>query len=124
MNFLNGTLLNTNRVRLGNVEVEAVKPVSLLSPGSSVTVCCRPEDIEVADEGSLGDGANRMETRVAELDFLGSFFRARLAPDCLDGMILAADLPSTVVRQRQLSQGGPLTITLPSDRLRVYPAAS
>ena len=66
---------------------------------------------------------NSFSAQVAELDFIGNFFRARLAADCLDGMILAADLPSGVVRDRSVSAGRPLSVSLPYERLRVFPAA-
>jgi hypothetical protein len=65
-----------------------------------------------------------MDARVADLDFIGNFFRARLAPDCLEGMILAADLPTPLVRGRRVNRGHSLRIALPSHRLRVYPSAS
>ncbi|HYN38580.1 MAG TPA: putative 2-aminoethylphosphonate ABC transporter ATP-binding protein, partial [Rhodospirillales bacterium] len=60
--------------------------------------------------------------RVTDLDFIGGFFRARLAADCLDGMILAADLPSGIVRDRAMAPGLPLSVALPRERLRVFPA--
>ncbi len=120
MNFLPGTLVDAHRVRLGTVDVTSASPVANVSPGAGVTVCVRPEDV-VVDDTNAPPNANRIETRVTDLDFIGSFFRARLAPDCLEGFILAADLPSSVVRQRSLSRGQSLTVSLPSERVRVYP---
>jgi iron(III) transport system ATP-binding protein len=120
MNFLPGTLVDAHRVRLGTVDVTSASAVANVSPGAGVTVCVRPEDV-VVDDTNAPPNANRIETRVTDLDFIGSFFRARLAPDCLEGFILAADLPSSVVRQRSLSRGQSLTVSLPSERVRVYP---
>jgi iron(III) transport system ATP-binding protein len=123
MNFLPGTLIDPQHVRLGRVDVQHAGGLQGVAPGSRVTVCVRPEDVEI-DDGSTGAAGNHMEARVAELDFIGNFFRARLAPDCLEGMILAADLPTPLVRSRQVSRGNSVRIALPSHRLRVYPAVS
>lgn len=126
MNFLPGTLIDNDHVRLGRVDVRHSGQNALrlqgIRPGMPVTVCVRPEDVEV-DTGIGDAGVNGMEARVAELDFVGNFFRARLAPDCLEGMILAADLPTPLVRGRRVSRGRSIRIALPSHRLRVYPAA-
>jgi iron(III) transport system ATP-binding protein len=126
MNFLPGTLIDNDHVRLGRVDVRhsGRNPERLqgIRPGMPVTVCVRPEDVEI-DTGNGDAGANGMEAHVAELDFVGNFFRARLAPDCLEGMILAADLPTPLVRGRRVSRGRSVRIALPSHRLRVYPAA-
>ncbi len=122
MNFLPGTMIDAQHVRLGRLDVEHASRLQGVQPGTPVTVCVRPEDVEVEDAG--GGAVNGMEARVAELDFIGNFFRARLAPDCLEGMILAADLPTPLVRGRRVSRGHSLRITLPSHRLRVYPTAS
>ncbi len=123
MNFLPGTLIDHQHVRLGQRDLECSERQHGLPPGTKVTVCVRPEDV-VVDQEVGSNAANRMQAHVAELDFIGNFFRARLAPDCLEGMILAADLPTPLVRGRQVGRGHSLNITLPSHRLRVYPAAS
>ncbi len=123
MNFLPGTMIDQRHVRLGRLDVEHASRLTDVQPGSPVTVCVRPEDVEVEDAAGSGQ-INGMEARVAELDFIGNFFRARLAPDCLEGMILAADLPTPLVRGRRVSRGHSLRIALPSNRLRVYPSAS
>jgi iron(III) transport system ATP-binding protein len=121
MNFLPGTLIDPRHVQLGRASVEHGAELQGLQPGTKVTLCVRPEDVVIDDAGGSGTG-NRMEARVAELDFIGNYFRARLAPDCLEGMILAADLPTPMVRGRGVGPGHSLNIALPSHRLRVYPA--
>ncbi len=119
MNFLPATLVDAKRVRLGNFDFEHQASIEGISSGAAVTLCVRPEDV-IAGNGSNGK-ANQLGTHIADLDFIGSFFRARLTPDSLDGMILAADLPSSLVRDQQLAPGRKLTVTLPSDRLSVFP---
>jgi iron(III) transport system ATP-binding protein len=121
MNFLPATVVDPRHVALGKAALEHASGTVGLVPGAAVTVCVRPEDVLV-EEAATVTGANRMDARVAELDFIGSFFRARLTPDSLDGMILAADLPSHVVRDRQVAPGSAVSVTLPGDRIRVFPA--
>jgi iron(III) transport system ATP-binding protein len=120
MNFLPATLIDQHRVRLGTLDLHADVALTGARPGDGVTLCVRPEDV-IVDTDEARAAVNRVSTRVADLDFIGSFFRARLAPDCLDGMILAADLPSRLVRERSLRRGQSLTVELPSGQLRVYP---
>jgi iron(III) transport system ATP-binding protein len=122
MNILPGTLVRPGHVRLGQLEVEHAAVLQGL-PGDIVSLCVRPEDVVVV-EGRLGGMPNRMDARVAGLDFVGNVFRARLAPDCLDGMILTADLPTQLVRRYSIGVGQALPIGLPRDRLRVYPTVS
>jgi hypothetical protein len=38
-------------------------------------------------------------------------------------MLLAADLPSGLVRDRSVAPGRPLAVSLPAERIRVFPAA-
>jgi iron(III) transport system ATP-binding protein len=121
MNFLPGTLVGPRHVRLGQVQLEHEAQLNGLTAGASVSLCVRPEDI-VVDRGGR-EAVNRMAARVTDLDFIGSIFRARLAPDCLDGMIVIADLPSPLVRGHRVGPGDHLSIALPRDRLRVYPTA-
>ncbi|CAH2601283.1 Fe(3+) ions import ATP-binding protein FbpC 2 [Rhodovastum atsumiense] len=122
MNFLPGTLIGPRHVRLGSIEIEHAAPLDGLAAGDSVSLCVRPEDVAIAD-AAIAAPANRMQARIADLDFLGNVFRARLAPDCLEGMILTADLPTAQVRQHGLATDQTLPIALPSERLRVYRAA-
>jgi putative 2-aminoethylphosphonate ABC transporter, ATP-binding protein len=122
MNFLPGTVVGDEQVRLGRVNLRHRGSREALPPGAHVTLGVRPEDVEVRD-AAPSEADNSFPARVAELDFIGNFFRARLAADCLDGMILAADLPSGVVRDCGVEPGRPLAVSLPQERIRVFPAA-
>ena len=64
---------------------------------------------------------NAIEVSVRDLEFLGSFVRARLDADALDGQTLEADLSINLTRARNLSPGQTLPIVLPRDHLLVYP---
>jgi iron(III) transport system ATP-binding protein len=120
MNFLPATLDGPRHVRLGQMQIEHEVALDGFAPGAGVRLCVRPEDVEV-DRGDRSP-VNRMNARVADLDFVGNLFRARLAPDCLDGMILLADLPAALVRGHGVGAGDSLSIVLPRDRLRIYPS--
>ncbi len=121
MNFLPGTIVGDERVQLGQVQLRYRHGGDALQPGASVTLGVRPEDVEVRDTTPSAEN-NSFPARVAELDFIGNFFRARLAADCLDGMILAADLSSGVVRSCGVEPGRPLAVSLPQERIRLFPA--
>ena len=55
------------------------------------------------------------------MEFLGSFFRTRLAPAGVDKVELAADFSINAVRDLALAPGQIVTVALPGDRLTVYP---
>ncbi len=120
MNFVSGTVSGAGTVRLGRLELTC--ETDGLAPGSAVTLAIRPEDIVVLGAGR--DEDNVFEARVDGLAFLGSFFRAELVGEALDDARLRADLPVDLVRRQTIAEGQPLTIGLPPDRIRVYPAAT
>jgi len=119
MNFLPGTVVEDGRVRLGRVDLSHQGRIQGLRAGAPVTLCVRPEDV-VVRAAPAQEEANMFPARVTDLDFIGNFFRARLAADCLDGMILAADLPSDLVRQGSVAPGQPMSVSLPRERIRVF----
>jgi iron(III) transport system ATP-binding protein len=119
MNFLPGRLMARGRVRIQGLELCcATDP---LAPKSPVTVAIRPEDILVQEAG--GDGENAFEAEIAEIDFLGSYVRARLAAPEIGGVPLHADLSINLVRRMDLAAGRRLPVSLPRERLRVYPSS-
>ncbi len=63
-----------------------------------------------------GDG---LPARVESIDFLGPFHRALLSADGLGSF--AIDVGSEQMRALGLESGHEVRITLPSDRLRVFP---
>ncbi|NJO36770.1 MAG: TOBE domain-containing protein [Rhizobiales bacterium] len=87
-------------------------------PGDApVTLAIRPEDILLRDV--RGDEENAVQVTVRDLEFLGSFVRARLDAETLGGRTLEADLSINLVRARDLSPGRILPIVLPRDHIRV-----
>jgi len=118
MNFLNAHAVDSARVRMGGVDLLCADDISRLAPGSPVTLCVRPEDVVVRSI----DGAttNAFAAKIAELEFLGSFYRARLSPPS-NGVQFAADFSINAVRDLALARDKVVTVALPADRLRVFP---
>jgi len=116
MNFVPGTMIAPDIVRYGQVDLNC--ETDSLAPGSDVTIAIRPEDIVVQDVSATHE--NTFEAHVAEVDFLGSFVRARLASDHQDTP-LHADLSINLVRRLNLEPGAMLPVQLPRERIRVYP---
>jgi iron(III) transport system ATP-binding protein len=117
MNFLPGRLTAPGRVRVSQLELCCTS--NGLAPESQVTIAIRPEDILVQEVA--GDAENGFEAEIAQIDFLGSYVRARLAAVEIGSMPLHADLSINLVRRMALAEGRRLPVTLPRERLRVYP---
>ncbi|MDR7482100.1 MAG: putative 2-aminoethylphosphonate ABC transporter ATP-binding protein [Armatimonadota bacterium] len=118
MNFLRGTLLRPDRVRVGATELTCA-PADGLSAGSPVRVCFRPEDVDV--RGARTGAPNTIAAEVVAVDFLGSFYRATLRPAAADAAALRADVPAHLHREVNLAPGRTLTVSVPADRVRVFP---
>lgn len=118
MNFVPGRLAEAGRVRVGERLFAAA--TDGLGLGAAVTLCLRPEDVAV--RGVAADGPNALTMRIEEMEFLGSFYRARLsAAD--GGFALTADFSANAVQDLDLAAGRDIRIALPAERLRVFPAA-
>ena len=63
---------------------------------------------------------NRLATRVAAIDFLGPFCRARLDLEAAPGLSLQADFSANLMRDLGVTEGQALTISLPPEALRVF----
>ena len=118
MNFLPGIAADRRRVRVGDVDLECAGEVDWMEPGSSVTVCVRPEELMVADASR--DGPNAMPTNVDGIEFLGAFYRATLAVEGMGTERLTADIPPNLVRSLDIREGANLTVIFPDDRIRVF----
>jgi iron(III) transport system ATP-binding protein len=118
MNFMKGQVAGPGRVRIGRAEIECGDAVGPLGTGTAVTVCIRPEDIAVRNvSAAIG---TVLDARIAELEFLGSFFRASLALEGQDGPSLMADFSINAMTDLGLARGMTRAIALPRERLRVY----
>lgn len=117
MNFMAGTVAEVGKVRVGSVVFAC--DVDGFAPGAEVTVAVRPENVIVQEgEGALD---NPVEVTVGPMDFLGSFFRVELTADDFAGEALAADFSINLVRRTGVKTGDRLTVSLPHDRIRIFP---
>jgi len=98
--------------------------------GHKVIAVIRPEDIIPHGDGARSPGApdktkepgNRVETTVDEMEFLGSFWRARLRSSELGAGQIVADFSINAVRRMDIQVGGRMHIEIPRDRLKVFAA--
>ena len=89
-----------------------------LAAGESVTLCFRPEDIQV--RGIAAGHANAVEVRIEEMEFLGTFYRADLAVNGPSSPRLMADFSMNAARDLALEPGKVIPIAMPADRLRLF----
>jgi iron(III) transport system ATP-binding protein len=119
MNFLSGTLLAPDKVKVAGLTFDCTAQDGL-SPGAKVALCIRPEDVRVRDLPA--DITNRVAVEVAELDFVGAFCRATLKVQGTEDVAMTADFSSNLIRDLGVELGRKLDVALPSDRLRVFAA--
>jgi iron(III) transport system ATP-binding protein len=117
MNFMAGTLVAPDKVRVAGVDF-ACPPQDGLAPGQKVSLCIRPEDVRVRDLPA--NIANRVPVEVAELDFVGAFCRATLKARAASDVAVMADFSSNLIRDLGVEIGTKLDIALPPDRVRVF----
>ncbi len=122
MNFLSAERSGTGGVRLGGIELLADLEGVGGPHGGAVTVCLRPEDVQI--RGLLPQQANVLEAEIANLEFLGSFCRASLRLGKEDTLGLAADFSINAMRDLDLRIGKSIPVALPPDRLRVFDASA
>ncbi|MEO8558033.1 MAG: putative 2-aminoethylphosphonate ABC transporter ATP-binding protein [Rhodospirillales bacterium] len=119
MNFIGGRAQEPGFYRCGSVDLKSDDGLAL-ARNADVTVAIRPEDIAVRSIPSGAD--NVIEARITAMEFLGAFCRAGLATGLGESAELSADFSVNAVRDLGLEPGKTLSVRLPSDRLRVFPA--
>jgi iron(III) transport system ATP-binding protein len=116
MTFLDAEVAGPGKLRLGRLDLSYANG-STYDSGTAVRIGFRPEEVRVRN---LDDTPNRIQARVAGLDFLGSFSRARLEPDGAPGITILADFSANLMRDFSVAQGQKMTIALPPEALRVF----
>ena len=99
--------------------------------GETVIAAIRPEDVIPHGDGARSPGAedeiatpeNAFEVRVAEMEFLGSFWRCRLRHEIFGAGELIADFSINAVRRLELAEGTTMIIELPESRLMAFAPA-
>jgi iron(III) transport system ATP-binding protein len=120
MNFLPATVAGDGRVTLGNLALTCAA-ASSLPAGTALQICVRPEDVQV--RGITADTPNAVEARLADMEFLGSFFRATLRPAAAGDVTVQGDFSINLVRDLALAAGQTIRIALPPDRIIAFARA-
>jgi len=116
MNFLPVTIGGPGSVRLGKLDLRC--NIDGLAPNAPAILCIRPEDIVVRSVDPAA--ANAISVHITDMEFRGSFFRARLNGNGLDIPDLAADFSANAVRDLDLAPGQAVAVALPEGRIRVF----
>jgi iron(III) transport system ATP-binding protein len=120
MNFLDGAAADGQRFDVGGIRLLA--PGHGFATGARARIGFRPEDVRALPGQAAGE--NSFAATVTGLDFLGSFARASLALKTQPQTVFAADFSANNLRDMHLGEGAEITVMLPPDALRVYPAAA
>jgi len=109
-------------LRFGNATLSSAN--HRLAEGVPAIAVIRPEDIIPHEVGYRGgpDPRNIRDVHIGEMEFLGSFWRARLTGAGLGTDELMADFSINAVRRLSLIEGESITVELPASRLLAYPA--
>ncbi|MVO15620.1 putative 2-aminoethylphosphonate ABC transporter ATP-binding protein [Rhodobacteraceae bacterium CY05] len=99
------------------------------SDGETIVAAIRPEDViphgngtSASDETDvIGDPENVFTVKLAEMEFLGSFWRCRLQNEYFGASELIADFSINAVRRFELEEGKDMVVELPQDRLMAFP---
>ncbi|NNE79307.1 MAG: putative 2-aminoethylphosphonate ABC transporter ATP-binding protein [Silicimonas sp.] len=126
MNQIPATAGASGRVTVGTSEM-ICKPHDF-GNNAPVIAAIRPEDVIPHGDGARSPGGedviatpeNAFEVTVDEMEFLGSFWRCRLASERFGEEELIADFSINAVRRLELATNKTMIIELPEDRLMVF----
>jgi len=125
MNHFGAASAGPGQVRCGAAQIQTA-PHSF-SDGDDVIVAIRPED--VIPHGVGADAAGEVETQgntldveVMDMEFLGSYWRCRLAAESFGKGELYANFSMNAVRRLELAEGRHMMIELPKSRVMVFGA--
>ena len=118
-NFVEGEVQAGGLVSVAGTAIDCGAAVSDLAPGDKVTVCIRPEDVQV----STGDGAGIAVT-ITDVEFLGSFHRCHVETAGGDGfgadIDFMIDLSANRARDLGIREGMSILAALPPEFVRIY----
>jgi iron(III) transport system ATP-binding protein len=115
-NLLRGHVVAEDLVRVGSFDF-CCRPTGL-RVGRPVTISIRPEDIVV--RSLEHENTNLVSVKVVGLEFLGSFYRARLCLAGTEETEIAADFSSNEADELGLAVAREIRIMLPAERIRVF----
>lgn len=129
MNKFDGIVDGPQGITCGQMQLECEQHA--VPKGHSAIMAIRPEDVVphgVAHGASGASGkvetqGNTMDVEVKEMEFLGSYWRCRLASASLGTGELIANFSMNAVRRLDLTEGKNMMIELPKSRVMVFDAA-
>ena len=116
-NFLPAVVTAAHQLRFAGIELTCELD-GRSGVGHDVTLAVRPEDIAV--RGVVAGMPNAVAVRVADIEFLGAFCRAKLSLAGAEAP-LVADFSINVMRDLGIEVGKDMLIALPPQWLRVFP---
>ena len=127
MNQVNGVSKTGSSVVIGKINFTSRHHD--FPTNTPVVAAIRPEDIVPHGKGARPAGTiasetgqqNLFEVDIADMEFLGSFWRVSLSNRALGESMLLADMSINVVRQMEIEIGSSITVELPAERLWVFP---
>ena len=130
MNQFDATVPSENTVMIGSKEFSCIDHSH--SPDADVIATIRPEDVIPHGEGARSPGGkdvvsapqNTIDVDIIDMEFLGSFWRAGLGGPDLGDLRLVANFSINAIRRMDLAVGKRLSVELPPNRLKVFPATS
>jgi len=126
MNHFDAISAGPGRVTCGDKMI-ATAPHSF-AEGDKVIVAIRPEDVIPHGAGAGASGeietqGNTLDVAVTEMEFLGSYWRCRLASPTFGQGELFANFSMNAVRRLDLAEGRQIMIELPKSRVMVFAAS-
>ena len=90
--------------------------------GETVRAAIRPDDIVPlgADHKSSGEASNQIRVNLADMEFLGSFWRCHLDNPEFHGAELVADFSVNAVRRLSMETGQDIYVELPKANLMLF----
>ncbi len=116
MNFIPGIVESDSTVKIGEVTLNC--STDGMTPGASVTVAIRPEDINAQDITEGDD--NVVDTKIRRMEFLGSFCRAQLTATVFGDEIIQADFSINLVRRKDVQVGSTVPVRFPGQFIQLY----
>ncbi len=126
MNQISGQAKSAQQVKIGNLILKC--QAHEFPEGSEVIATIRPEDVvpyglggTSPSDSDTGENINNIfDVSIVEMEFLGSFWRARLGGEKLGDIEISAEFSINAVRRMELSTGKKLGIEIPADRLKLF----
>ncbi len=123
VNMLTATVESPGRVRIGRRSFEGA--VCNGSPGRSVRVYLRPEDIVArpitGGDPKLSDGdSNVIDSTIEKVEFLGSYCLVKVSAQGMEQTPLTVYLSLNFLSEQGLAAGSPLRLRVLAERMRIF----